>query len=187
MKLSNREFVIGWLTFAVLLFGGTYWFGESKWAEWKAARAESERWRQRIQVAQRMLDQREEWMARLEEIRSRLPGHPEGKDVTAELLKMLEREAQQHGLTLLRREPEDEKSLGDLYEVAINCTWEGPLDALVHFLYAIHTKGVILDVRQLTVSPIPGEKGRLKGGFTVDFAYSRAFSNEGPQQAQAQP
>jgi len=178
MKVSNRELVLAWLTGSVALLGLTYWLGLPKVEEWKETNKTLDRFQSRIVVAERTLTQKEQWEERLNTIRQRLPQHPVGKDVTAELLKTLERTAQDNGLILLRREPDKEKNVGDLYEVAINCTWEANLEPLVRFLYAIHTQGVILDIRQLSVTPVPGQSGRLKGGFTVDCAYTRTTSPE---------
>lgn len=176
MKLSNREFMLGWLTMVIVLGGLTYWLGQSKVEEWKKTFEDREELKRRVVKAERILEQRTEWEEKFNGKMSELPQHPVGKDVTAELLKTLEQTAQDHGLILLRREPRPEEGLGDLYQVSINCTWEGELKALTHFLYAIHTKGVILDVRQLSVSPVQGQTGRLKGGFTVDCAYTRLAS-----------
>jgi hypothetical protein len=181
MTISNRELVLGWLTLTVVLLGVTYWGAQSKYAEWQETKRERAGLLREVAKAQRMLDQKEEWETKLTEEQGNLPRHPEGKDVTAELLKTLERTAQDHGLILIRREPKPEKSLGDLFQVAIVCTWEGDLNALVHFLYAIHTKGAILDIRQLTVAPVQGQKGRLKGGFTVDCAYTRGAPTPAPE------
>jgi Tfp pilus assembly protein PilO len=142
-------------------------------AEWQQLNEDISDISDRMQVTQHALSQRDTWEARLADFRQSLPRHAADKEVTAELLKNLEQTAREHGLILLRREPDQEKSLGDLYEVAIHCTWEGQLDALVHFLYAIQVQGAILDIRQLTVTPTDNSPNQLKGSFTVDHAYSR--------------
>lgn len=176
MKISTRELVLGWLTMVTVLLGITYWLGLPKADEWKNAIKAGDALELRKKEAQHLIGGREDINQRFDVLRQSLPKHPAGKDVTAELLITLERTAQQHGLVLLRREPEQERSVGDLYEVAINCTWEGELDALTHFLYALQVQGAILDIRQLSATPGPGGPGRLKGNFTVDCAYSRESS-----------
>ena len=173
MKISTRELGLGWVTAMVLILAGTYWFGQPKAKAWKNAAKEREALAWQMKEIDHLLSDQTNVNQRLDVLRKQLPSHPQGKDVTAELLMTLERTAQQHGLILLRREPEKEKSVDDLYEVAINCTWESTLDALVHFLYALHIQGAILDIRQLTVTPGQGGPDRLKGNFTVDCAYTR--------------
>ena len=182
MKISTREMGLAWLTAMILILAGTYWFAQPKAKDWKTAIKERDALGWKRKEIDHLLGDQTNINRRLEALRKQLPAHPMGKDVTAELLMTLERTAQQHGLVLLRREPEKEKSVGDLYEVAINCTWEGSLDALVHFLYALHIQGAILDIRQLTVAPAQGGPDRLKGSFTVDCAYTRT-----PAEAQAAP
>ena len=173
MKISTREMGLAWVTAMVLILAGTFWFGQPGAKAWKDAAKEREALGGRMKEIDHLLSDQTNVNQRLEVLRKQLPAHPEGKDVTAELLMTLERTAQQYGLILLRREPEKEKSVGDLYEVAINCTWESTLDALVHFLYALQIQGAILDIRQLTVTPGQGGPDRLKGNFTVDCAYTR--------------
>ncbi len=173
MKISSRELGLAWVTMVVLILAGTYLFGAPKYEEWKDAVEVKKDLKDRMQLTQRRLERREEWEQRLEAFRGQLPRHPATKAVTAELLKSLEQTARQHGLTLLTREPEKEKHVGDLYELAIRCSWQGDLGALVHFLYAIQMQGATLDVRQLSVKPAKGDAEMLQGVFTVDYAYTR--------------
>ncbi len=166
--------ILGVVTTLVVLLAGTYWLAGPKIAEWKEIDKKMAGLASGMQVTQHLIEQRPTWEMRLTDLRKDLPRHTVSKEVTAELLKNLEQTARQHGLSLLRREPGQEENMGDnLYEVAIHCTWEGDLKALVHFLYAIQMQGVILDIRQLTVTPLQGENEKLKGSFTVDCAYSR--------------
>ncbi|MFH0954395.1 MAG: type 4a pilus biogenesis protein PilO [Verrucomicrobiota bacterium] len=185
MRFSNRELTLAWLTTVTVVLGGTYWFGQPMTKEWKDSIRARENLAYRRKEAGRLLDEKEAVNQRLQALRQQLPQYPAGQDVTAELLKTLERTAQEEGVVLLRREPEKEKSVGDLYEVAINCTWEGELEGIVQFLYALQVQGAILDIRQLTMSPLQGGVKRLKGNFTVDCAYTRATS--GVESVQTQP
>ena len=184
MKISNRETLLGWITTVVVLFGVTYWVGQSRFAEWKDVGKVRAGLKERRRIAERLLEQKETVNKDLDEFRKQIPQHPAGKDVTSELLKMLERTASDNGLVLLRREPDKEKSVGDLYELSINCSWEAELDPLVRFLYALQVQGAILDIRQLTVTPGSGAPGRLKGNFTVDCAYTRPSSGLGTVEVQ---
>jgi hypothetical protein len=185
VKISNREIYLGWATMVVLLLAGTYWLGEPKLAEWDEFTEARQKLEIRRQEAETWLNRQGVVNKSLDNIRQQLPRYPIGQDVTAELLKTLERTAQSHNLSLLRREPDKEKSVGDLYEVSISCSWEGELDALVHFLYALQVQGAMLDIRQLTITPGQGGPGRLKGNFTVDCAYSRETAGANTLRAEA--
>lgn len=184
MKLTSREALLAWLTGVTLVLAGTYWFAQPRLQELKDLRKATDALSLRKKEAELLLGRRSEVDGQLAAVRRQLPVHPIGKDVTADFLRTLERLASQNGISLLRREAEPERSTGDIREVSINCNWEGTLDALVRFLYALQTQGAMLDVQQLTVSPIPGGHARLKGTFTVDFAYTReaaAESSSSPQ------
>ena len=179
MKISTRETLLGWLAMVAVLFGVTYFAGQSRFAEWKDVGKVRAGLKERRIIAEHLLAQQETVNKDLDEFRNQIPQHPVGKNVTAELLAMLERTASDNGLTLLRRDAEKEKNVGDLYELSINCSWEAELDPLVRFLYALQVQGAILDIRQLTVTPGSGAPGRLKGNFTVDCAYTRPSSGLG--------
>jgi len=173
MNMTPREARLAMITLVALLIGVTYWIGQPRLESWQRSRAEVDTLLMRKQMAMRLLDQGAELDERLGALRERLPRHPMGTDVTAHLLRNLQQIADQHGLMLLRREPEPERQIGDLYELAISCTWEGELPALVRFLYALQAQGAMVDVRQLTVTPVQGQAERLRGNVTVDYAYSR--------------
>ena len=76
-----------------------------------------------------------------------------------------------NGVNLISREAGKETLRGNMYEVAVNCKWEGKLESLTRFLFDLQKEDVILDVSELTISP--NEKKVLRGGFTVYCSYSR--------------
>lgn len=173
IALSPRETRLAIITLIAVLFGLTFFIGEPRYEEWKQNNQEMELLVQRQAAAQRLLDQTDELEKRLASLREALPRYEEGTDVTAQILRNLQRFADEHNFLLLRREPQPEREIGDLYELAITCTWEGELDALVHFLYALQSQGAIVDIRQLTITPVQRAGNQLRGTLTVDYAYSR--------------
>ena len=176
MKIAARELNLLGLTLAVLLLALTYLALKSKFQEWTDFRAQREDLLARQEAAQRLLDSRADVEARLAEFRQGLPIFAAGKKAESELLQGLEKMVGQHNLTLTRREADAERQAGDLYETAVTCYWEGELEALVNFLYAQQSQGAVSDVRALSVQPAGGKDvpaGRLKGTFTIDYAYRR--------------
>lgn len=174
MKLNPREVRLGLVSLVAILVGLTFWVGEPLYEEWKQSQEEVDQLKLRRDRAQQLLEQGPDLNARLEQLREILPSYPEGADVTSQILRNLQQTADRHGLLLTRiREPEPERRVQDLYELAINAQWEGELNALVHFLYALHAQGAIVDVRQLTVDRVQNDPARLRGNITVDYAYSR--------------
>ena len=173
MSMSNREMVLAWVTIVALLCGAAYLVAEPRMEELQAKILDREAINLRINEFEKLIAQHDETELKLDEMLGQLPQHPRDVDVTSQLLKELARTAQKHGVTLLRSEPDEEKKLGNLYEVAINCRWEGSLDALVHFLYDLQSQGAIFDIRKISVQPIKESSEKLKGNFVVDCAYSR--------------
>ncbi|HIE10408.1 MAG TPA: hypothetical protein EYP62_02225 [Kiritimatiellae bacterium] len=173
MKITRREMVLGWLTLVVVLAGISFWWGSATLEEWKKTRSRIMEGRKRIEWIERSIRRRPQLERRFAELSRQLPRYELGQDVTAEILKNLERMARRHGFQLLRREPEKEKDLGDLFQVAVNCSWQGSLESLVHFLYDIQTSGAMFDIDQLTVSPAQGGPGELKGTLKLVVAYTR--------------
>lgn len=177
MKLNPREVRLGLIALIAILAGLTYWLGEPRYRDWQEGQQELELLQRRRDLAQRMLDQTDDLESRLTELRDALPSYPSGTDVTSQILRNLQSTADENNLTLIRREPEPERQIGDLYELAITTSWEGELDALVRFLYALHARGATVDIRQLTISPVQRSPERLRGNLTVGYAYSREGDN----------
>ena len=183
MSISSREMILAWLTLAAVLLGGSFWLGEPMFQEWKDQRSARNSLYDRQRLAERLLEQKTEIQNRWETLRSNMPSYPIDLDVTSQLLRNLQQSADKQGLNLVRVEPDEEVSVGDLYEVSIACSWEGSLEALVKFLYQVQAESGMVDVRQITVTPTRGDGGRLKGNMTVDYAYSRS-STPPPKEAE---
>lgn len=175
MKLNAREKRLALITLVALWLGGTYWVGEPRFFEWRQNQEQIATLQQQREHLERLLERSDDLTDRLEELRKDLPRHPIGADVTSQLLRNLERFAEENNFLLTRREPEAERRLGelDVYELGITCSWDANLSALVRFLYALQSQGANVDIRQLTVAPVQGSPERLRGNFTVDYAYSR--------------
>lgn len=176
MKIAARELNLLGLTIAVVVLALTYLALEPRIQEWTDFRTQREDLLARQAAAQQMLDSQGAVESRLTEFRQGLPVFPAGKRVESDLLLGLEKMAGQQGLTLTKRDAAAEVQAGDLYETSITCDWEGELPALVHFLYAQQSQGAVSDVRELSVQPAGGQgapAGRLKGSFTMEYAYRR--------------
>jgi len=167
---------MAWLTLLAVLVGGSFWLGEPMYMEWKDQRAMRSSLHDRQRLAERLLEQKSEILESWEALREGMPAYPKDLDVTSQILRNLQQNADKHGLILVRVEPDEEVSVKDLYEVSISCSWEGDLDALVKFLYQVQAESGMVDTRQITVTPARGNDGRLKGNMVVDFAYTRSSS-----------
>ncbi len=184
MKLSRRESIMAMVTAAVVLVGGSIWLGDPWFRAWRSGAEEERRMEDRLKIADRLIAQEDAVKVRFEALRQGLQTFPAGEDVTAQLLRKLQGTAAQHQLVLLSQTPDEEKRVGRLYELSITCSWEGSLDSMVRFLYALQEQGAIVDVQQLSITPVRGESSALRGMIKVDYAYSRS---EGSATASNQP
>lgn len=172
--LTHRETVLAFLAAAVVLGVLTWSFGTDRLRQWRALGAEGDALDQRRQLAERTLEREPRARAQLDALRTRLPHYPRERDVmTADLLRTVESLAGHHALLLTRRDPERERSTEGLHEISLVCAWEGSLPALARFLHAVQEHEAMLDIQQLTIRPITGQSGRLRGSFTVESAFTR--------------
>jgi Tfp pilus assembly protein PilO len=172
--MSSRELGLMWTTGFVTLFGLTYFLAQPSVKAWKELRSSQAEMESKIEATARLKAQGPQWDTKLADFRGKLPQYPPDKDVTADLLIRIEKLASANGLTLPSRDVEKESQKGDMHELAVNCKWEGKLDSLVRFLFALQNEDAILDTSQLTVAS--SEKKVLRGSFTVYCSYSRTSS-----------
>lgn len=172
MKISSREMVLLWVTGVVALGGVSYMLVDPQLQEWKLLEGKKAELSRQLDNQKRLIAQAPVWDTKLAQQKKKLPTHPQGKDVTTDLQILIERLAKANSVNLISRDAEKETLRGNMYEVAVNCKWEGNLASLTRFLFDLQKEDVILDVSQLTVSP--NEKKVLRGGFTVYCSYSRA-------------
>ncbi len=173
MNITRRELMLAGCTVGVLLVGGGYLIATPLVRRLNEAGNAAGQLAKQEMIARRLIAQRPEVEARATALRASIPRYAPGVQVGAEVLKTVKKLADQHSLALPRVEPNEEKTIGDLHEIAVDCAWEGPLEALVRFLFSVQQQGAMLDIRQLTAAPAPNAAGRLKGNFTVFFAFSR--------------
>lgn len=174
MNISPREMILAFVTLLAVLIGVTVVLGRAKIDEWKKLRGARENVEEQILLNQRLIDQREEWDARLKESKDRLKAYPAGVNIIPKLLEDIEQIATANDLTLPNVSHERENVRGDVSEVGIRYSWEGELPAVVKFLYALQADPESMyKIRTINVTPT-GKEGRLKGSFVVDCAYTRS-------------
>ena len=173
MIVHRKQTILVLAVLVVLLVAMSFFMGSALMDDWKKTVKAREKLGQQNEIAGGLIQKQADWQERLDALRGRLPRFAPGQPVTAELLKTIKKTADEHQISISRMEPDEEKQVGDLSEVAIECNWDGELDSIVRFLYAVQVQGAILDIRQLTISPAQGVANRLKGSFTVYCAFSR--------------
>lgn len=176
MKLTIREAILFMVTAAVGLFAVTAMLAGPKIREWKKTRSEISSVRRRIESYNRLLGQKKRWETRFEKLRGKLPSFSPGKDMNIHWLSTMDRIARMNGVKIIKRDAREEKKVGDVYELPIECRdWQGSLQALKDFLVEIESQGAMMDVRQMLVKP--KSHNVLRGRFTLYCAYTRSENN----------
>ena len=174
MKITQREMILGVVALAAILTGGTWYAIDSKVDEWKAKATEIEETQQQIHHYEAAIKMQENWLGELNELQSNLRVFATGKrSVSPDLMKTIKGISNKHGLDITRTQPYTEKPTGDLFELGINCTWNGTLKAMVGFLAELQQQGVRYDVRQLNITPVGKGTNKLKGNMVIHCAYTR--------------
>lgn len=174
MKISQREMILGVVTLTVVLGLVTYAIVNGKVDAHKAKKTEIDGLHQQIRLDERRIKMQDDWIAELNELQKNLRVFDtKQKSVSPELMKTVNTIANKHDLDINRSQPRSEKPTDDLFELGINCTWEGKLESLVGFLAEIQQQGVRYDVRSLNVAPVGKNTNRLKGNMVINCAYTR--------------
>ena len=126
-----------------------------------------------------LIEQHQVWNEEYAKNADLMPVFEPGRQVQTYWLGVLDRLASSNELSIIRRQVGEERQLGDVYELPIECKeWEGSLESLTKFLYDVHAEGAMLDVRKLFIRP--GPRG-LRGSFTLFCAFLRA-EHEAPSE-----
>lgn len=177
MTLAPRESMLLLATLTLALFAGTATVVRPKYREWREVRERQEDVRLRIEQDRRLVEQRSHWAEQLGEVSAALPVYPMDRRMDVHWLTVLDRLASRRGLKLLRHEAGEERRIGEIYELPIECReWEGSLEAVVLFLFDLQNERAMLDVRQMVIRP--KSQSLLRGQFTLFCAYARGREEE---------
>ena len=175
MIVSEREKGLLIITVIVLLYGLLFVLfngkngQKTKIADIRVKRRE----REALYAEYRgLIEQHQVWNEEYAKNADLMPVFEPGRQVQTYWLGVLDRLASSNELSIIRRQVGEERQLGDVYELPIECKeWEGSLESLTKFLYDVHAEGAMLDVRKLFIRP--GPRG-LRGSFTLFCAFLRS-------------
>lgn len=174
MKITQRELVLSVVTLASVLGGASWYMIDSKVDSWRGMAGAIEKNEQQLRYDQAAIQMQESWQDELNTLQSGLRVFDAAqRSVSPELMKTIKAISIKHELDITRSQPYAEKPTGDLFEMGINCTWQGTLKAMVGFLAELQQQGVNYDVRQLNVTPVGKNTGKLKGNMVIHCAYRK--------------
>jgi hypothetical protein len=145
-----------------------------KVAEWKSRKGEIEHLNDQITRHEAAIRMQDEWVGELHILEKELRVfETDQRSVSPELMKTVNEIADEYELKISKSNPQAEKPTGNLFELGINCTWQGRLDALVGFLTELQQQGVRYNVRSLNIKPVGQNTGQLQGNMIIDCAFTR--------------
>lgn len=172
MKLSQREMMFTVTTGFIILFALTLTIGKSRKAEWSRLNSQVEGLKMAISKQKDMIAERSKWADQFGKLKNQLQEFPADKNMDVYWLSVMESTASKNGIVITKRQAQEEKKIGDMYELPIECKdCEGTLDGFLHFLFDLQAQGAMLDVKQLYLKP--KDKDKLKGRLVLHCAYSR--------------
>lgn len=134
-----------------------------------------ERTRRELNDKRTLVAMRPQWERNYATKKELMPVFRKDERVETHWLKVLGKLAADHGVTLPKTQTGQEREVGGVYELSIDCDCEGSLEAIVPFLYAIYSEGAMLDVRKLNLRPQSGKNaGGMRVSFTLCCAYMRS-------------
>ena len=128
--------------------------------------------------ARELIEMGPQWRAQYDKVRGEMPVFETGRQVDTYWMSEMDRLAREHGVSITNRKSLPETLVGDVYEFAIDCQWDAPLDAFAKFLHAMQSAGAMLDVRELVIRTQSAKKGFLRGSFVLHCAYMRGESED---------
>ncbi len=166
---------------------GFLWFKAltDKGSDWnKSQRAYTESVK-KYQRERALIAKRAFWEDSYEEEREKMPMFPEGEKVGEHWLERMDEIANQNHMAISTRAAGKEEEVGDVYELPVEVkSWEGALDPLVSFLYALeHAEEAMFDIKAIDIRP-SSHKGYLRGQFTLTCAYMRGDVEEEEEEKQ---
>ncbi|MCF7849893.1 MAG: type II secretion system protein M [Kiritimatiellales bacterium] len=175
MKISKREMGLALMTLTVILIGFTWYIVSNRVEQWKGMKGEIAQIDRQVRMHQQAIKMSDSWKTELDTLQNGLAVFASGDhSVAPDLLKIIKQISSKHGLDITRTQPYPEKQIGDLFEMGINCTWQGTLEAIVFFLADLQEQGARFDVRSLNVAPQGKGNPTLKGNMVIHCAYMRS-------------
>jgi Tfp pilus assembly protein PilN len=172
VKLKQRETVLLVVTALAALYGVTSLLAGQYIDKWQRLHATELQLSQRIEAQEGLLQQSERWTQELAALEGVLPRFEQGRQAGVFWLNVVQNAADQHKLLLKSIDDGDPKLEGGAYELPIDCrAWEGTLDALIHFLFALQRDGAMIDTQYLRITAKDKNKTLRSGRFTLSCAY----------------
>ena len=122
----------------------------------------------------KLISERAKWASAYEDEKSNIPAFEDGKALDTTWNRVIGKILEENKIWNRDIQAGKETDAGEVLELPIEVkNWEGSLEALVKFMYALeNAEQGMFDVKNLNFKP-SSKKGYLRGSFTLTCAYMR--------------
>ena len=178
MTLSRHDRTMLAITAAVVLFGllGASW--GRRMQVLRERRDEVRTLEDRLFLQRELIAARDLWAARYDKVHDQIFAYGPDDQVEEIWWNKIDEIAERAGLRITQRQTKEETVVAGVHELPLEVrNWDGTLQQLVDFLYALHKEGAMLAIRSLNAQPVRERQGYLKGTFLLHCAFLRAASD----------
>lgn len=175
-ELGLKEKAIAAIVATALLYAlaVVLWFISFE-GSWRSAAKKYDREKARYERERALIGERTKWDDAYEEEKNAMPTFAFGQATDTTWLRKVEEIARTNRVLITQIDAGQEVEADDVLELPIEVkAWEGSLEALVKFMYALEqAKDGMFDIREMSVQPNKAKPGYLKGSLSLTCAYMR--------------
>lgn len=172
-KLREKAVMATLAVVALYVLAVFVWFGSAR-ESWARAARNYAKAKAKYAEECRVIAEESTWTKAYEDERAAMPMFEVGKSTDTSWQRKMSDLALRHRIQITQSKAGEEVDAGEVKELPIEVSsWEGSLDALVHFMYELEnsTEGMFA-LDRLSFKP-SSKKGYFRGSFTLKCAYMR--------------
>lgn len=174
MKISAREMKLMIIT-VFTISGFFIWsFIDKKKPIYDNQKNQIESINNNILINKHLIENKDTWEEELNKLQESLTIYTvKEKSIATKLMQNIKKISSESGIDIPKIQPFEEKTktIGNLFEIGINCQWQADLESLIIFLTKLQQSGIKYDIRSLNITPSGKGFDMIKGSMVIHCAY----------------
>ena len=173
MKISEREMWLILITYVSIMIFFLFIYINDKHEDYKNNEIEINSINSKILSNNKFINMNNIWENELIILEKKLKKFEKNeKSVSPQLMQEIKKIASSNGVNITRNQPFDEKPIGDLFEIGINCTWNSNLESLILFLAELQKNNLRYNIKTINIMPNTKDS-QLKGNMIIECAFMK--------------
>ena len=173
MKISEREMWLILITYVSIMIFFLFIYINNKNEDYKNNEIEINSINSKILSNNKFINMNSIWENELIILEKKLKKFEKNeKSVSPQLMQEIKKIASSNGVNITRNQPFDEKPIGDLFEIGINCTWNSNLESLILFLAELQKNNLRYNIKTINIMP-DTKDSKLKGNMIIECAFMK--------------